>query len=119
MRRMAGGDGEVKAGYEEVKQADEEKTMKRRVHTPLASVCRCVSSFGCGSHCPCLFVKKQERKMAERAAKEAKAAGIAESLPSDPEEEQVASPRTFAQCCFPAASSSQLCLHHHRSTRMR
>jgi len=32
MRRMAGGDGEVKAGYEEVKQADEEKTMKRRVH---------------------------------------------------------------------------------------
>ena len=32
MRRMAGGDGEVKAGYEEVKQADEDKTMKRRVH---------------------------------------------------------------------------------------
>ena len=32
MRRMAGGDGEVKAGYEEVKKADEEKTMKRRVH---------------------------------------------------------------------------------------
>ena len=43
--------------------------------------------------------------MAERAAKEAKAAGIAESLPSDPEEEQVPSPRTFAQCWFPAASS--------------
>ena len=34
--------------------------------------------------------------MAERAAKEAKAAGIAESLPSDPEEEQVPSPRTCA-----------------------
>ena len=102
MRRMAGGDGEVKAGYEEVKKADEEKTMKRRVHTPLASVCRCVSSFGCGSHCPCLFVKKQERKMAERAAKEAKAAGIAESLPADPEEEQVDSLRTCAMP-FPVA----------------
>ena len=34
--------------------------------------------------------------MAERAAKEAKAAGIAESLPSDPEEEQVDSLRTCA-----------------------
>ena len=40
--------------------------------------------------------------MAERAAKEAKAAGIAESLPADPEEEQVDSLRTCAMP-FPVA----------------
>ena len=39
--------------------------------------------------------------MAERAAKEAKAAGIAESLPSDPEEEQVPSPSHFCAMLVP------------------
>ena len=44
--------------------------------------------------------------MAERAAKEAKAAGIAESLPSDPEEEQVPSPSHLR-------NAVSLPLHHH------
>ena len=46
--------------------------------------------------------------MAERAAKEAKAAGIAESLPSDPEEEQVPSPSHFCAMLVPC----RFIIHH-------
>ena len=52
--------------------------------------------------------------MAERAAKEAKAAGIAESLPSDPEEEQVASPSHLRNAISqPLHHSSSRCVDYH------